>query len=343
MTLADLANEVTGVLPGIPSPLALTYLQRAYTDVCRERLWNWLVTQTAIVCPPLLSTGTVSVTQFSDIITFDAVAEAFLAPYLAPGELMLTTLAFRTYGTGVTGGGLYRMVEVVSTGPLVVRLDRTIQSTTAAGIAYQIYRAYIQMPADFLRWESFDDYQNGYAITKDRLMRSTVEFDRRDPQRQSFGLAYFLGWYKALSTGEQLYELWPASIQGQTFVISYRRRGAKLAKTETLPQAFPEALLLNRVMGWYVYPWAQTNRGRVPTLAKTDFTNAITLEQHNYKENLITAKKDDDETGLQTVYSRGRGGNGPVSQGPADAKFWQSHPITWLLFLGIASSLVGWL
>ena len=328
MAYLDLTNELAGTIPGLSSILSATFVNRAWRAIRDERLWSFLVGTGTVVCPAQLTAGTVTVTQFSTTVTFDVAATAALVPFTVLGATPpLTALQFR-----VNGQSLYRILAITATSPhLIVTIDQPFREGSGAGQRYQVYRAYVQAPvADFLKWSSLDDFQNGYAITKDRLSYSRAVFDRRDPQRQSQGLAYYLGEYQTDPvTGLPIWELWPHSVQGQTFVVEFRRQGPTfLLPGDVAPPIIPDTLIMERAQGWHGYPWAQANRGRFPQLGKTDFVELKLSAQKDYMRDLLIAKRQDDEIALQRVYNRGRlGSGGRQLAGPADARYWQSHPI----------------
>lgn len=283
-----------------------------------------------------------TVTQYSPIVILNTAALAALTALQAQlsGIVRLNQLQFRVSTGGLGGGQLYTCVSLTGN---ALSLDRVIQEPSGVNVGYQLYRAYVQPPSpDFIRWESFDDFANGFAITGDRLTRTRQEFDRRDPQRQSQGLAYFLGYLKADNlTGTspcaapngqlQTYELWPHPTSGQAFVVTYKRQGLPFSQpTDTQPSVILDSLIMDRALGWHGYPWVQANRGSFPQYAKTDLMALIKATRDGYFRQLMDVKRQDDEQGLQSVYSRGRGhGVRSGLAGPADAAFWQRHPITW--------------
>jgi hypothetical protein len=327
----DLAAELAGTLPGLSPILSETYVARAWEDVCAARLWSFLSRDAAIPLPTQVIGGTFTATQFGTTLTADATATAALTP------LLTATPPLVGRQIRLQGRSLYT-ITIAAGSPLVLTLDRVYQEASGAGQAYQVYQAYIPVPApDFLRWTTLDDYQNGYAITGDRLMRSRTEFDRRDPQRQSQGLTYFLGQFKSTAGLVPKWEFWPHPTSGQIFIAAYQSKGTTpdyTDETSALPETLPSGLVMIRALGWHAYPWVQANRGGFPRYAKTDFLSLITDAKAQYHRLLVDAKRVDDEQALQTVYNRGvqgRGRRGFTSDvgGPADAAWWQRHGVFW--------------
>lgn len=320
MSYQTLVSELTGSLPGLPFPLAGIHINRAWDDIRRERIWSFLIGETAYTFPVQITTGTVTVVQFATAVTLDAAATVALTGLTNPA---LASRQFR-----VNGGQLYNIVNLVGS---TLTLDRAVQESSGAGQPYQVYQCYIQPPStDFLRWDSFDDFQNGYTITKGRLSVTRADFDLRDPQRQSQGLAYFVGQYKSDAAGGPIYEMWPHPVQGQSFNVTYRRQGvAFTTPASAQPLVISDTLLVLRALVFHAYPWAEANKGNFPALARTNFLALIRDRRAEYITELGKIKRQDDEILLQRVYNRGRRMRANELPGPADAKYWQSHPIVW--------------
>lgn len=328
MAYADLAAEVAGVLPGVSSLLAATFVTRAWRDIRNERNWSFKNGIATLICPPQVTTGTAAWTQYGTSVTFSAAATTALTPYIA-GTPLLTTLQIR-----FSNGPLYRILTVTQPSPLIVTVDRPIIEATATAGAYSVYRAYVTPPvADFSRWDALQDFASQRTLTGARLTRSVTEFDRRDPGRTSMGEAAFLGVYTAdATTGQVLYELWPHPSQGQTFLVTFKRFGPDfLLPTDTQPAVIPDALIVTKALGWYGYPWAQANKARIPDLKATDFLTLIQLTRQQYVSDLATIKTQDEELAPEWIYNRGHYVTSPFRGDPplGDAKYWQSHPIYW--------------
>lgn len=349
MAFLDLVSELTGLLQGLSPQLAATHINRAYREVLDSRLWSFLVAYGAVICPGQVITGSASITQYSDTVTLDATASALLlAQAQGTTEPGLTNLQIRFATTPPAAAQIYNIIAVDAsvTTALVLTLDRFVLEATNATSALQVYRCYVTPPADdFKSWLSWVDMANGFAWSKDRLSRTSTEFDRRDPQRTSQGLAYFLGSYTAnrvldpvtgtvvpnpnVDAGTPIYELWPHPTQGQKFYVRYRRNGELFAQpTDTQPEMIPDAMIVSRALGWHSYPFAQANSTQFPQFRNINWLQLVTQARSAYEEALLRAKRNDNETQLQDVWSRGstfRGGGQGQYPYPIDANFIQSH------------------
>jgi hypothetical protein len=330
MAYADLAAELSGLIPGLSPILAATMVRRAWRDIRNERNWSFKTGQASLVCPAQIVTGTVALTQYSATVTFSATATTALTPFVA-GTPLLTQLQIR-----FSNGPIYRIVAVTQTAPvIIVTLDRPVIEATNPAATYSVYRAYVSPPvADFVAWESFEDYANARTLKGNALTRTSVEFDVRDPSRSSAGTPDYLGFVVAETpTGVPLYELWPHPSGGCSFLVTFKRRGPEfVAAADAQPDVISDSLIMERALGWYGYHWAQANKGRFPVLQKSDFLTLIKDTQAQYLLDLNTHRLRDEDIALQSVYNRGHWGGGRSHRpdGPiGDAKYWQSHPIYW--------------
>lgn len=353
--LLNLTGELTGMLPGLSPILAETYVQRAWQDICDQRLWSFLVIDGAVVCPAVITSGLVSYTQYSQTITLDATASAAVAAQAAVGATPgITNLQIRVYPSGaISPGQIYSITAADTTVPAAVVLttDRPIVETTGAAVAYQIYRVYITPPVDdFRAWLSFVDLPN--AITLRRNVTSSW-FDVQDPQRTSQGLAYNVGSYAGnrvanfvtgatipnvnVDAGTNVFELWPGPTQGQTFYVRMRRSGAPLfSQTDAPPPVIGDGLVLQRALGWYAYPFLAANVANFPTFRGVNVQLLIAGARTMYNDKLLDAKRNDNESALQDVWNTGHGLRDGGRFGrfkdddqtyPIDSNFLQSHLI----------------
>lgn len=338
MSFIDLASQLSAKIPGLSPVLADTYINYAWRDVRDLRLWSFLQDDCAIYCPAQVTTGAVSITQFSADVTLDATASAAFLAISLPSPLTGTALQIRFGGSGGVAqvGQVYSITAVDSTVPaaVVLTLDRLVMESTNATAGYQVYRCYIRPTVtDFLKWVSIDDMTNGYTLRRDY---SSSYFDVRDPQRQAQGLAYYIGGFKGnpgTQPGAQ-YELWPHPTSGQVFYCRYQRSGEDFtANSEQQAPIIPDQLIIERALGYYAYPWAQANAGHFPALKQLNWPSLVNDSKRAFAEMLITAKKQDDEQQLSRVWNRGHGlitrysGARGMWGYPIDTNFMQSHLI----------------
>lgn len=339
MSFQALAAELTGVLPGLSPFLADTYINRAWVDIQRARLWSFLQDDCGIFCPGQVITGTVNITQFSATVTCDSDASAALLAISLPPDQDLTALQIRFGGSGGAGqvGQVYSIAAFDDSDPtaLVLTLDRIVQQGSDSTAGYQCYKAYIKpVVDDFLTWISVVDVTNGWKLW---LNYTSAQFDRRDPQRQAQGMGYYIGAFKGNPSSQPRpqYEVWPHPTAGQSFYGRYKRSGSAFtAPADELPPVIPDALVMARAMGWYGCGWANEHVGEFPMLKGTNWVSSALMRKKEYQELLLDAKRQDNEQELQDVWVRGHGlihaGQTyfkGMTQFPIDSAFMQSHLI----------------
>ncbi len=351
MALIDLVGELTGVIPGLSPILAQTYINRAYQEIRNQRNWSFLVTDGVVVCPGVVTDGSVNVTQYLATVTLDVDASAALLPQTVVGSVPgLLQLQIR-FGSTPIASQIYSIVAFDITTPtaIILTLDRPVVEGTNAASPYQCYRCYVIPPIpDFKTWVALTDYTNSFSLTGNRLNGTSAQFDLRDPQRSSQGLAYWLGAWGGNRTGNPItgatvpnatvdasvpvYELWPHPTQGQVFYARFRRKGDPLINpSDELPEQIPDELVMSRALGWHGYPWAQANVGHYPMLKGANWPTLMMQARRSYAELLLDAKRNDNEQQLQDVWSRGHGLRTRrwdfkgVGDYPIDADFLQSH------------------
>ena len=363
MAFIDLSSELSSVLPGLSPTLADTFINRSWRKIRDARAWSFLISDAAVVCPAALQAGGATYSQFSTTVTLNAAASAALTPFLL-GVPLATQLQIRfmAIAGAPTTSEVYNILAADPTVPtaIVLTLDRIIQEASATAAPYLIYRAYVIPPVpDFLGWISLVDQVNAITIAKSALTLTSAYFDCRDPQRQSLGLAYYLGFYagnqqvtptttapqSTLAQGQPIYELWPHSTQGQTFYVRYRRRGQPFVNaTDAPPPGIPDSLIVNLALLDSGYPHVQVNIGQFPMykgvnwpvlyerLRTTVYGNLGVAGGH--RGSLQDAKLQDEAQASQMIINRGKRGltgrfDGDAFPGLIDSSYWQSHAIFW--------------
>lgn len=303
MTFQQLYSGLIGYVPKLSPQLAKQLTNQGWRDVRDSRLWSFNTRETSVLAPALTSTGTVTVTQYSNLVTFDAAATT--AINTIPLQIPVTAQQFRI---GSSGGPVYS-IESWNSGTGVATLDRVYAEATATGQSYQIYKCYYPAPeAGFVRWTSFFDPIQAYPL---KLHWSKPDFDRVDPQRGAQGNPYYVGWYRqglaSEDTSKQnlpLFELWPHPVAQIGYMAEYEVRGADLsADTDTLPYAIPDDLVTRKAR-WRAYEWCAANAGSHPELQKSNWLALMKTVNDEYDKQLKDVIRSDTETFLTTLTRR---------------------------------------
>lgn len=334
-TLTDAAAELSGQIPGLPNLFARKFVNRAFQEVKREKLWSWNVGEGILITPQVITNGgTVSVTQFSPIITFDSAARTVLLPFVLANP-PLTKRQFRT------GNGPIYNIIAYNTANGQATLDRIYTEANNTTAQYQIYRVYYDPPSvdgttpntDFLRYLSIQNVIQGYTIAGKRLYMSREELNRRDPLRGAEGNPYYAVPYRPTpnnasnayagpNLGQMQYELWPGPTYQQVLLCQYEKNHVDMLPGDYFPTQASYPLIQYRAFA-YAYKWAAANAGRLPELKGVDWRYLMAENEAKYVKELVLAKKQDNEIMLTVV----RPGSAGLYDfwGPIDSNFFQSH------------------
>jgi hypothetical protein len=293
-------SELRGSIPKLPFAFAKTLINRAWGDVRQANLWSFNLFESAWATPPLINSGTVTVTQGSPNIQFDLVVAvpAINAAQIASPWSLITQRQFR-----VAVGGIYNIISYSpSTGAAI--LDRMYMDPSGTGQAYQIYQVYYTPPMqDHL---GFFTVRNPQMFLDLDLTTTRSEIDARDPQRSWYQfpthvLPYEIdtrgqGTANASSTlGFPMFELWGVPVNLFTYQCYGIRKGANLVNpTDTLPVQVNEDTVLAKAYA-YAYEWAEANKGELPRNAGPNFQFLIGQTNDKYDKFLKRDRRNDKE------------------------------------------------
>lgn len=293
-------SELRGSVPKLPFAFTKTLINRAYGTIRNANLWSFQLFESSWISPPPVSAGTVTTTQGSPTLTFDATAlAALLASQAANTYSPITVRQFR-----IGAGGIYNLIAM-NFGTGVATLDRNYADTpSGAGQSYTVYQVYYTPPyADHLTWKSV---RNPVMFLDLNLNMTRAEVDAIDPQRS---------WYQfpsavvpfgvdtrgagtstpSATLGYPLYELWGQATTPFAYQCYGIRRGPDLSlPTDTLPFAIPEHLVLAKARR-YAYEWAEANKDMSPRSQGPDFRFLMAQADDEYKKTLTQYRRQDKE------------------------------------------------
>lgn len=272
--------------------------------------------------PAVITSGSVTATQFSTTVTLDSTAATALAGLTNPA---VNKRQFRVSG----GGHLYTISTVVGT--TMTLAEPFIESSVSAQ-GYQVLRVLYGYPfgvagtevTDFLRHNSVRDITNARYFTSVRKTRQ--EIDRLDPQRNNQSNPYFLASYDAdpSSPNRPRWEMWPHSTSALPFLVSYQKRWVDMTVSgnESYPDPIPDQLVMAGALN-YAAEWCMANMARYPELEKTRWADYKLTQMQHYKELLKQAMRQDEETFAQNVII----GEYESPPYPVDSAFLQNHDV----------------
>jgi hypothetical protein len=301
-------HEVREAIPGeaLSPLLAQRFVNRALSDIYRARNWSFLIDTGFFQCPVSVTTGTITVTQFSRVVEPNGAAAT------AWGSLGLT-IPVTQRQIRVGDGPLYSVSEHDIAGTEswntnavagAVLLETAYQESTAAGSSYEMYRAYHRPPStDFLRLVSVVDRDQNMRL---RLHATREELDVRDPQRNESGTPECVATFKVDSSGYPLFELHPHVKTAKSFPVTYLKSGAALSDDTDTPYAgIPDEVIIERAL-YHASLFAHGQKGLKAELKGVDWLGLSQIRDANYQRALQRAKMHDEETYPQNVLSGSR-------------------------------------
>lgn len=226
-----------GEIPGVAESLVRNKLNEALGVIYDETDWSFQTRYGQWLAPGLLlSTGSVTVTPYSDTVIGDLPATAAWGNLV--GRPFLTELQFRD-----PSWSLYNIVGYdsnVNWPNATLTLDRPwMEPTSGPGRPYWIYQAYFPAPCkDFRKFLWIEDKIQAAPV--DYWSVSQDDLSVLDPQRLIFGpsaptyaVPAGIDTRPGSSTaGYILYELWPHVLSRMPYPYSYKRRGDFLVKPD---------------------------------------------------------------------------------------------------------------
>ena len=278
-----LYTELIHRFPVLSPFLAKRFINRALDDIYGHRRWSFLIAEDVLAVPAVITSGTVSVTKHSATVTPNAAAITALD---AAGAAPL--IGKRQFSLGA-GNPIY---NISSYDGAVITLDRPYRETTNAAATYQVFRCYFDPPVeDFVAFITVRDQQNNYNL---RLHYQHKELNRLDPQRSTTGEPLYLASYKANSSGQPLFEMWPHPTEEKYYPCLYQRRGVELSlDTDEAPNLIADSMLINRAL-FHVYRWAMET-GHMPSGKVVDWRFLSSQADAQFLMDMRAAAREDNE------------------------------------------------
>lgn len=296
---SKLITELEGAIPHLPRIHAAQLVTRSWEEICDLRSWSFLVQYADIYAPLLIQAGAVTVLLGSNIVLADATAKAALnlvalSPNPVPplsGEIG-TCRQFRV-GSSTASGPIYNISAYDSISGLIT-LDRPYTGDNATGQPYLVYKCYYSLPStNFLKYDSIVNPFSGYGIIRDALNVPQQSLNIFDPQRCSFGDAYYLSPFRDTITGNIVHEFYPHPQTNTTYQALYRVFATPFDIATDLPATMPYYLVAHRSY-MQACDWALQNVGNFPELAQTNWVLAKKSRQSDFESARIMAIKRDD-------------------------------------------------
>lgn len=291
--------------PKLPVALAERFVNDAYSRVLSVCRHPEAMQESAFHIPAFYETGTVSVANGSPTVT---------------GALTVWTAAMQ--GRQMLFGGTGPFYDILTVdSPTQITLGSNYIGSDITGGTYTIALVYVQVPSDFLSFESVIDPVNNWKLHTNLFTQA--QLDMMDAQRTYAGTPWVLARCKPLNPGTSTetlrYEMWPRTNGPHTYPYRYLRKMPLLSANSDRP-LFP-------VRGDTILEGALADLALWP--GTPDVPNPYyDISLHREHEKRFIRKMQDTEIELQSgaqtwISYLGEG----INMAPIDAAFMQAHGI----------------
>lgn len=280
-TYEYLWSALLSEVPQLPTPLAKRYINDAWLDIQGMREWSFRHKDGILIFPSIVTTGTISLTQYLTTATLDSDA---LAAWLALGG-NIPSVVYRQLRFPSRPDRIYNITEYnPATG--AITLDKVYTGTTDADSTYQLYSAYA-LPytkegiadSTFLRFKSLRSIDYGFTMVDSRNLTTREYIDSIDPGRVHYGLPmnYYYSHDKSVTVGDnrvqyRFYEFWPHCTNGLSYETRYISRPISFEEDpdQYLPDIIPARLVINSAL-LLAYRWAESHSNTHPELSRKNW------------------------------------------------------------------------
>jgi hypothetical protein len=303
-----LVRELNGWVKPLPSSLCPSLINKALESIYDEHDWACLLIKNGyIIIPKAITTGLISVSKFSNIITINAALKTLLD--IIEADINQPRVVGRQIRIkapdSVQARILYNITNYDSINSQLT-IDPIYMGDDVVNGSFEIVKALIKPVNDILYngapitdFKSFDyigDLRNRRRLYLD------YNIDEHDPDRNNTGTPFALSPYGNDSSGNLIFELYPYDKYGSDKIYKVRlyRKGSLLVNdTDIPPQPFTDDLILVKAR-IKAYEWCEVNKSTKEELQKTNWNNLVAglnspANTEGYPELLEKAKRRDEE------------------------------------------------
>lgn len=193
-----MVGEVIQWNPDVPVQMAQKFIQNSYRKICDCRLWYGMMVRGQVAVPDVYTTGTVTITSGSAIVTGVGTAwdQAFVG---------------RQFRVGFTTGWM-KIASVESATSMT--LDLAWGNPTQAAVGYQIVQCWVTLGANIKMVLEMVNQRQGYRL---RVNQPQAVGNVYDTWRTQTGWTTMLLSKEPTSDGKPQYELYPSPTSAQVF------------------------------------------------------------------------------------------------------------------------------
>lgn len=164
-------NRVLLRCPTVSPKLAQDFIVNAFRRLAERKRWSWLVKQGQFITPDVYLTGTVAVTNGSNLVT-------------GTNTVWTNAMVGRQFRVGLAAP-IYTIQNVISSTSM--ELDQPFGGPTSASTTYNIYQCFFTVPEDFHQFITVYDVAFNWRLLLDI---SQDELNIVDAQRANVGNPY---------------------------------------------------------------------------------------------------------------------------------------------------------
>lgn len=290
--------------PDLPLPLAMEFINTAYSRALDYGPWSALYVDSEFIIPEAYAIGTVDLTQNSTTVT--GVGTVWISSFI--GQQFLVNAA----------GPFYTIVDV--TPGTTLTLDRPYGGETAMGQEYTIAQIYVTPPADFEGFVVVLDPANNWKL---RLNLPQEWLDRRDAQRTYVASPWVLAAAGYNTSGRPRYELWPRQEVAASYPYRYIKRPSLMSASSDRPIRPLRGDVLRLGALAELSRWPGTPQSRNPYFG----IDQHTILEGEFQRELGRLWREDQEI-RQSAIRFADEEDWPIS--PLDANWLQTHDPNWI-------------
>lgn len=318
ITLGQLRGRLIGELDVIPPASIEERINDALREIYDDHDWGFLFEDGFIRTPKLIE-GTGLVAQFSSEVLVDQnVADEING--ISEFEPEIFERQFRSVSfVEVPRGFTYKIIEW-NPAINILTIDPPYQDVDNESVKIQILKIYYKppyfqppyeigvdpVPDPIIDFRRFEHIISPHFRRRLGLNVSQAELHRIDPYREIISEPRFLVTHSydtkfvdnqgaRVQINEPVFEMYPAPRFSRLFQIKYVRAGLPLmSDSDQVPDLFTKELVLSKAKQW-AYSWAKANADKLKLKAVGRFDNLIALAKNDYEEQLMKAKKKDED------------------------------------------------
>ena len=311
-TYAELWKRVLLRAPKCAPLLAQDFIRNSFRRISERRLWSYLIGYQQLIFHDEVTAGTVTVTFGLNTVTGNATAAAAWSSALIGRQFRI--------GTSSPILDIINVTTVVNPNDTLT-LGDVWGSTTAAGVGYEIYDAYLTVPTDFKSFQSVYDPAYNFQLWTNRYTQA--DLTAWDAQRANAGNPYAVIFRDYDPTGVTSppcarYEVWPHRKSQYVLPYLYVKQATDLSDSgATLPRIIRGDVVVEGALA-DLATWPGPDADN-----KNPYYSVLNARDHQARFDQMVGEleRQDDELFEQDIRYQTMTG----AMFPSDAKFYQSH------------------